>query len=63
VVVLQEYHFDIPRATPAAVGEYTVKHRGPRGWSVIRNVDKKVVFENGTIQAEADDWVAKQSLA
>ncbi len=63
VVVLSEHHFDIPKATPTAQEEYLVKHRGPRGWSVIRKADKKVVFEDGTLEAEAADWITKQSLA
>ena len=63
VVVLSEHHFDIPKATPAAQDEYIVKHRGPLGWCVVRKADKKPVFENGVIKADAEAWVTQQSLA
>lgn len=41
---------------------YEVKHRGPRGWSVVRKSDGKVVFENGSIRPEAEAWVSDHSL-
>ena len=41
-----------------SVPGYTIKHRGPRGWSVIRDSDKTVVFENGQTRQKAEEWLA-----
>lgn len=60
VALLELYTFgEAPRGEATA---YEVKHRGPRGWSVVRLSDKKVVFENGATKEDADKWVSAQSL-
>lgn len=62
VFVLDSWIFDqVAEATPTA--EFTVKHRGPKGWSVLRASDNAIVFEGGATRSDADQWVASQSLA
>lgn len=61
VAVLRQVAFDPPKQ-PAVAGEpFTVKHRGGAGWSVIRNVDKAVVFEKGATREEAEAWLDEQT--
>lgn len=61
VALLELYTFDEVAQVETAVFE--VKHRGPKGWSVVRTSDKAVVFENGKTKDEATKWIADQSLA
>lgn len=48
-------------SSPASTGDYDVKHRGGAGWSVIRKVDKAVMFEKGNTRAEAESWLAART--
>ena len=61
VALLELYTFDEVAQVEAAAFE--IKHRGPKGWSVVRTSDKAVVFENGKAKDEASQWIADQSLA
>jgi hypothetical protein len=61
VVALAQHIFSAPGKS--VEGAYEVKHRGPRGWSVIRLADKIVVFEEGKTREDADQWVADNALA
>lgn len=61
VALLELYTFDEDPKVAAVTFE--VKHRGPKGWSVIRVSDRAVVFENGKTKDEASQWIADQSLA
>lgn len=36
---------------------FTVVHRGPRGWSVVRNSDKQVMHENAQTRDSAALWL------
>lgn len=62
VVVLSEHIFSAPVKADSTAA-YEVKHRGPRGWSVIRQSDKTVVFEEGKTREDAEKWVTDNSLA
>lgn len=66
VVVLRHYEFTSSKAAqPEAASEhtdFTVKFRGGAGWSVIRNSDKAIMFENGKTREQAESWVAEQNL-
>lgn len=43
----------------AVAKDYEVKHRGPRGWSVVRLSDKQVLRENDQTKANAEKWLAE----
>lgn len=66
VVVLRHYEFTNGKAAqPEAASEhadFTVKFRGGAGWSVVRNSDKAIMFENGKTREQAESWVAEQNL-
>lgn len=40
-----------------ALAQFKVLHRGPRGWSVVRESDKSVLVENKATRGEADEWL------
>lgn len=60
VALLALYQFN---GEQPSTEQYEVKHRGPRGWSVVLISDKKAVFENGVAKEDAEKWVTDQSLA
>lgn len=66
VVVLRHFDFTSGKAAqPEAAAEhtdFTVKFRGGAGWSVVRNSDKAIMFENGKTREQAESWVAEQNL-
>lgn len=61
VALLELYTFD--ETQRADTEAFEIKHRGPKGWSVVRTSDKAVVFENGKSKDEATKWITDQSLA
>ena len=38
---------------------YDVKHRGPRGWSVVRKADSQVMHEGAQTKEAADGWLTQ----
>lgn len=61
-VALLSFH-DFNPATPVeGTPTLDIKHRGPRGWSVVRRSDKAVLFEGGKTREDAEVWATEQSL-
>ena len=66
VAVLRHVKLDAPQpateAEQAKTAEpYEIKHRGGAGWSVIRKVDKTVLYEKGQSRAEAERFLDEQA--
>lgn len=60
VHVLRHIEFDKdPAEAPPALD---IRHRGGAGWSVVRLVDKTVLFEGGKARSDAEDWVKANNL-
>ena len=68
VAVLRSTKIELPEVKPLVQrsapkpgqkddSSYEVKHRGAAGWSVVRKVDKAVVFEGGQSRRAAEDWL------
>lgn len=57
--VLEEYDL-AGTALPAEPHGFVVKHRGPRKWSVLRELDKAIMIEDLDTEAEAEEWIAKR---
>lgn len=49
-------HIEFPLAN-IILEDVEVKHRGDKGWSVIRKADKKVLFEKGQVREDAERWL------
>jgi hypothetical protein len=66
VAVLRHHDFvgKVVATDPAVEhADFTVKHRGGAGWSVVRNSDKAIMFEKGETRDQAEKWIAEQSLS
>lgn len=51
------------QASAQAAGDFTVKHRGPRGWSVVRISDGEILREGDGTRKGAEEWLAKHLSA
>lgn len=43
------------------IGAHEVKHRGPRGWSVVRKADSEVLQENVGLKDDAIAWLEEHA--
>lgn len=44
-------------AVEEAKKNFTVQHRGPKGWSVLRNSDRQVMHEGAQSKGAAETWL------
>lgn len=72
VKLLELYHLgtadvSLTQASEAEVKAYMdqheVKHRGPRGWSVVRKADRLVLQEHMAQREEAEGWLTNHARA
>jgi len=47
----------------AAIALYDIRHRGPKGWSVVRKSDKAVLHEDEMTRDGAEKWLAENIAA
>lgn len=47
------------KAGAQKAADFVVKHRGPRGWSVVRTTDGEILHEGEGSRAGAETWLTK----
>lgn len=67
VDLLRVIQFDKKETSSPAPGAFYVKHRGPRGWSVLAKTagsgPDEVVAQDLSTSKDAEDWISEQVTA